>query len=428
MEPFRIRPDGTARQVAAGPAILPGSHQAGEDFSLSRIHSLNAVKSLLCAVLFTAAVIAGLPAAGFADQTRSVFSSLVRTDASGLVTIRHGKLFVDGQPFNVRGVNYNPTPIGSDTIDPGAPRYDVPRIAALGANTLGTYNLGRAEWGKWSDVTSGEIFYDTLVIVAEALNLRIVVGYLSNHTIDWTDRARVARVTAQYQRLVLRARNRPSTLMYLIGNEVFEKLPSDVQREAYAMWIGEMVTWTHASDPQHPVVYADSGTLPGLRWLRSDAPTLDIYGVNNYAFTTPETLSTMLAQQGRAWPGKPIFLHEWGTDSWRVEKRVTDERAQGARLKELAEAIDTVYGDPIHPLIGSLYFAYSDEWRFVGPWTTQDPDPGWTCTSCFDGQANEDYWGLTRAVAINGAAARPLKAAFRTLQGLWSTEKVAQHR
>ncbi len=350
-------------------------------------------------------------------------SPRARPEAIGLVTIQQGKIFVDGEPFDIRGINYNPTPIGSDTIDPAAPSFDLPRIAALGANTVGTYHLGRAEWGRWSDVTSGETFYAALYPVAEAYNLKIVVGYLSTHMMDWTDQARVARVTAQYQRLLLKARNRLSTLMYLIGNEVFEKLPSDEQRRAYAIWIGEMVAWTRANDPAHPVVYADSQGLPAVRWLKSYAPDLDIYGINNYAFAAPESLARMLTEYANAWPGKPLLLHEWGTDSWNARMSVADERAQSTRVKELAAAIHAASSDPARPLLGSLYFAYSDEWRFVGPWTSQDHDLGWACGSCFDGRADEDYWGLANAVAVNEARTRTFKAAYRTLQSAWTSKR-----
>jgi hypothetical protein len=373
----------------------------------------------LWAILLLLLLVSGVPSLSFADSPEPSPRLSLAGAAAGVVTIRQGRLFVDGRPFKIKGINYNPTPIGSDVIDPTAPRFDVPRIAALGANTLGTYHLGRAEWDRWSNVTSGEAFYDALHPVAENAGLRIVVGYFANHRMDWTDRARVARVTTQYQGLVLKARNRPSTLMYLIGNEVFERLVDDSQRRAYATWIGEMVAWTHVNDPRHPVAYADSYRLPALRWLQSHAPDLDVYGINNYAFTTAESLASILIDYAQAWPGKPILLHEWGTDSWDAAKRVTDEAAQGARLQELAAAIGAVYGDPAHPLIGSLYFAYTDEWRFVGPWTSQDHDGGWTCGACFDGRADEDHWGLARAIAANGAGARTVKTAYQALRQAW---------
>lgn len=420
MEPFPSWPDGAVRQAAAGRRILLGSQPAEEDVSVQKTEGLSAGIGRLCVVFAVLILISSLPSVSFADQpVPSISSSRARSAAAGQVTIRDGRILIDGTPFRIRGINYNPTPIGTDIIDPGAPKFDLPRIAALGANTVGTYHLGLAEWGGLSDVTTGEVFYDALYPVAEADNLKILVGYFSNHTMDWTNRARVARVTTQYQQLVLKARRRPSTLLYLIGNEVFEKLSNDDQRRAYAVWIGEMVAWTQINDPAHPVVYADSQSLPGLKWLKSHAPTLGVYGINNYAFTSPESLSTILTAQSRAWPGKPILLHEWGTDSWKAQRGVTDERAQSERLNELAAAVQAVSGDLTHPFIGSLYFAYNDEWRFVGSWSTQDHDRGWTCGSCFDGQADEDHWGLARAVDVKRAGARTLKQAYRTLQTAW---------
>jgi hypothetical protein len=394
---------------------------SGEDSSVGGVKTLTTGRGRRAWVLLSLLVLlSDIPPFGSAVQQAPAGgrprASAATADA---VTIQRGRLFVGGKPFTIRGINYNPTPIGSDIIDPTAPRFDLPRIAALGANTLGTYHLGRAEWDRWSDVAGGETFYSALYPAAEALGLKILVGYLSNHTMDWTDRARVARVTAQFQALVLKARGRRSTLMYLIGNEVFEKLADDAQRRAYATWIGEMVRWTQLNDPGHPVVYADSHDLPGLKWLQAHAPDLDVYGVNSYAFRSAADLARILAGYARAWSGKPLLLHEWGTDSWNAERRVTDEGAQGARLTELAAAVDAATGDPAHPLLGSLYFAYTDEWRFVGPWTSQDYDAGWVCGSCFDGRADEDHWGLARATVARGAGTRTVKPAYEAMRRAW---------
>jgi hypothetical protein len=377
-------------------------------------------------ILTVAAVLAfisGLTPLSFAEHHAAQDPAIAAADSMDPVAIRHGRLFVGHKPFAIRGMNYNPSAIGSDIADPFAPRFDVSRIAALGANTIGTYNLGRAEWGAFSEIANGERFYDALYPVAETHNLKILVAYFSNSSIDWTDRTRVARVTAQFQWLVAKARDRRSTLMYLIGNEVFERLVDDAQRRAYASWIGEMVSWTHRHDPRHPVVYADSHRLPALYWLKTHAPALDVYGVNTYAFDSTEALKRTLDGYAQAWPGKPIMLHEWGTDSWNAEAGAIDEGAQAARVKTLAEAIDATqtaaYGTAPHPLVGSLYFAFTDEWRFVGPWTSQDRDAGWRCASCFDGRADEDYWGLTKAVAANGAIGRRVKPAYQALQRAW---------
>lgn len=335
------------------------------------------------------------------------------------VTLQGSKLYVNGQRFNIRGVNYNPVYIGSDQYDYSAAANDVPKIKALGANTIGTYFLGKAEYQQYSDLTQGEQQYLALMPAAEQAGLKVIVGYYSNETIDWTNSARVTKVTTQYQELVNKAKLSPATLMYMVGNEIFEKLPNDTQRVSYAKWLGDMANWTHANDPKHPVFYSDRGDLFALPWLKAYAPNLDIQGVNNYSFTSTDTLKSIVQRYQDAWPGKPVMVHEWGADSYNVNTGQEDLNVQADNISRLASAVDTVTTDPATTLVGGLNFELTDEWRFVGSLSTQDKDAGFLCESCFDGKANEDYWGLMRATANGESGQRNAKPAFAALQSLW---------
>lgn len=231
-------------------------------------------------------------------------------------------------------------------------------------------------------------FYEALWPVAEAHNLKIVVAYWTGPFCDWTDPVAVARVTASFQEVVLRAKDRPSTLLYLIGNEAFEKMPNDAQRVAYARWIGKMTDWVHTVDPAHPITYADPWDHPGLPYLRTHAPNLDIYAINHYRWSTPDELRAAINGSAAGRPGKPVLLHEFGSDSWDARRSVEDIPAQKMRIRYLHSVIASVINDV--PLVGALLFEFSEEPRLVG----SDPFP---CRSCFDGEVNEAYWGLGRA-------------------------------
>jgi hypothetical protein len=355
-----------------------------------------------------------------------IFSRFKVDAASDFVSLQNGKLYVNGQEFKVKGVNYNPSAIGSDQLDLTAPQYDIPKIAQLQANTLGTYNVGKFEWSQWSDLTNGEQFYDKISPLAESYNLKIIVGYFSNQTIDWTNATRVSKATAQYKELVLKTKDRPSTLIYLLGNEIFEKLPSDSQKIAYAKWLGLMADWTHSVDPSHPTTYADNASQEALAMLKQYAPNLDIYSINDYEWGTATELSDTLALDHNLWPDKPILLHEWGTDSWNAPSWTEDETAQATQVKKLVAIIDQVYANSSPDFIGSVFFEYSDQWNKIGSSSTQDPDQGWpwTCNTCFDKRGNEDYWGLTRSIEANQAGQRVLKQAYTALKQAWSGETV----
>lgn len=345
----------------------------------------------------------------------------VRAAVPSTVTFNGSKLYVDNQPFNIRGVNYNPTYIGSDQYDFGAPANDIPKIKAMGANTVGTYFMGKAEYQQYSDLTQGDQLYQAVMPAAEQAGLKVIVGYYSNETIDWTSATRIAKVTSQYQELVNKAKLSPATLMYMLGNEVIEKLPSDTQRAAYAKWVGDMANWTHTNDPKHPVFYADRGDSYGLNWLKTYAPNLDVNAVNNYSFTSPDSLRAITQNYASAWPGKPVLVHEWGSDSLNATTAQEDTTQQANRISALASAVDSITADTSTALIGGVNFEFTDEWRFVGATATQDKDVGFVCTSCFDGHANEDFWGLTKATGNGGSAQRNTKPSYSALQSLWAT-------
>ncbi len=339
------------------------------------------------------------------------------------VTAYNGKLYVDGQLFVIKGINYNPVSIGSDQIDPDAPVIDVPNMALTGANTIATYNSSKFEWENYSNAGSGDTFYANLAAAAETKSLKIIVGYFSNQAINWTDTVRVAKVTTQYQNLVLQAKNRPSTLIYMIGNETFEKMANDSQRLAYAKWIGQMVDWTHTNDPNHPVTYADNDQMAAMNWLKTYAPNLDIYSYNNYVWSNSSELKSALSNVVSKWPGKPVILHEWGVDSFDVPSWSENRSLQAGRIEFLIPEIEKLYSDSSITLLGQIIFEYSDDWNKLGTSSSQTPDQGWAwgCKTPFDGKCNEEYWGLSTAVNSGAANTRVLKPAFYSLQKVWTS-------
>lgn len=323
---------------------------------------------------------------------------------SDKVAISNDGFTIDRYLFRVRGIAYNPVAIGQSNADLTAPTYDVPRIAAMGATTISTYMCGYSQWEQWT-ISTGQGFYKSLYPAAERYGLKIIVAYYSNQSIDWRDVATLGLVTTQYQQLVTLAKNRPSTLCYLIGNEILEKL-SPAQGVAYAKWLGAMVDWTHTYDPNHPVMYADRGDSIGLPALRQHAPHLDIYGVNNYSFTNTMTLKSAMAGYA-AKSGKPVLLHEWGCDSLNNWSKTETEEAQASRIVDLARAVDA---DPI----GGCLFEFTDEPQFAG-------SAAWPAPSCFDGLANEAHWGISRSVRPDRAANRVMKKAYGALKSYWTT-------
>jgi hypothetical protein len=195
-----------------------------------------------------------------------------------------------------------------------------------------------------------------------------------------------------------------------IGNEVFEHLPSESARQAYAQWIGSMSQWATINASQHPVIYADNAQLTALPYLKEHTPQLTIYTINNYQWNSSTELISEINNLTSQWPGIQILLHEWGSDSFNVNAYTEDQPAQAQQIAHLAQEIETAAQTIPDIFIGTYLFEFTDEWTKINNPETQDPDPGqpWTCNTCFDHQANEDYWGIYQ------------KPAYEALKNIWS--------
>jgi len=351
------------------------------------------------------------------------FHPLATAGVVHTVTVHDGRLRVDGIPFYVKGIGYNATSIGSDQQDADAAQYDVPRMAQMNANDVVTYIANRFEWGG-TEYTGKLDLQDAVSNACDDAGLFTSVGFWSPIYIDYTSGAVRTQWGNFYKEMVNRYQNRSSTLMYVIGNEVLNNLPDDTQRNAYADWVEELVQWTHLNDPNHPVAYADAGSGQLAR-LASRAPSLDIYGTNWYEFETATVLGAYLDAIESDWPGVAVFLHEYGSDSYNHATGGEDETMQAGRVRTLVQAVYEASADP--HFIGGAYFEFTDEWKLVNGSGTQDPGNsyGWQPKSPFDHYADEDFWGIARAVNSGDAENRVLKSAYQALQEMYAIPEPA---
>jgi hypothetical protein len=361
----------------------------------------------------------GVDDVGLYTQALSSSQILTEYGSARTVFVYNGKLYYQGSRFKVRGVVYTPVPVGSFDPDPAAPQSDAPVVAAMHANTLVTSKIG--QYTQAGKMTGDFTYYNALYQAAESNNLKIVVSHWyvpSVAQINWSNSSQVAMETTEYQNMVKAAMNRPSTLIYMVGNEVFENLTTS-QQTAYAQWVNSMAVWTHSVDPNHPVAYAFSSAKSGLSTLKANAPNLDIIALNTYDWSTETALATEISNLNAQWPGKPIFIKESGSDSYDAGANAENQAAQANQDSQLVTAEDQVYSS--YPVIGSSVFQFSDNWQLNGNPSVHDTGKMWNATSCFDGKASDEWFGLTQAVASGQAANRVKKSAYYSVQSAWST-------
>jgi hypothetical protein len=326
--------------------------------------------------------------------------------AARQVTISNGHLYVNGQPYEIEGIAYQPYEIGNNLPDPTAPQYDVPKIAALGANTIRTYHssLWVDSWGTVYDLRD---WTDALLPVAEANGLMVIVGMWAdtNPGTDWNNASHRATWTANWQDMITRFKNYPAVLMWSIGNEQIHVVP-DNQRVAYAQWIESMIQWAHTNDPNHPVMYADYETS-AKDTIINYIPSLDVYAIQSYVYPSVANYNQTVASADDV--GVPILFSEWGADYYDRKSGSDQLQIKATWDRLIFKAITTAGPNSASGYIGHSFFEFDNDQHKVQSWAGQDwggYSGGSLICGCADCRDDQEHWGITGAVVEGGAASR----------------------
>lgn len=172
-------------------------------------------------------------------------------------------LLVDDSSFTVKGV-------GSNVAD-GPSGEDYLALARdMGANTVRTWGI------------TPRSYFDR----AHEYGLQVNAGVWFNAirgamTETYTDPDHRARLKAETLAHVREMKDHPALLMWNLGNEVFAFTESEEEKEAFGLFLEDLIRAVHKEDPDHPVVYAAAGHRD-LPYLQKYIPSLDIVGINVY--------------------------------------------------------------------------------------------------------------------------------------------------
>jgi len=321
----------------------------------------------------------GASAAGSASSSGGRDAGGGNAGTGSSISIDGRELVVNGAPFRIRGVNWNPVakgkthPTGLDFA--GFADRDIALMKAAGINAVRTY----------------ERLEDPAVLdKLQAAGIRVfstVYGW-------WEDDPMVvvARVDA--------VKAHPAILAWVIGNEWnYNRLYSQGSKEpplTLAETRGRLNSAAAAikqADPLHPVstIY---GEFEGLAESVAAMPDIDIWGINAYRgisfgdlFERFEGVST-----------KPLYLGEYGADAYdsRGAGKVDLASQAEATTKLTQELIDHYVGPGAGSVaLGGFVFEWADEWWKAGSPDTQEvggvaPGGGPYPDATF----NEEYWGV----------------------------------
>jgi hypothetical protein len=308
-------------------------------------------------------------------------------------------LLVDGQPYYIKGVAWNPVPQGgshpNDLDFSGFADLDIPLMQDLGINTVRTY----------------EPIVDRVVLdKLHAAGIKVI-----NSAYNWGG-ADVSSVDS----VVNAVAGHPAILMWSVGNEWnYNGLYVGIGFDDAAARVNEVAQRIKSLDSDTPVatIY---GELPSTQ-LVDQLNHVDIWGINVYRGISFGDLF----DQWHGVADKPMFIGEYGADAYNANDDGSgspigyDPESQSNAVVALTQEIfnnivEEDAGGNQRGVLGGLFFEWADEWWKAGNPNQQDAGgvaPGGGPYP--DNTFNEEYWGI---VDIN----RNQRCGFWNLQSLYT--------
>ena len=306
----------------------------------------------------------------------------------GHVVLRADGLYVDGEPFPIRGVAWNPVPVGgvqpADLDFAGFVAQDAPLMAAAGIRVVRTFE----------PITEPAVL-DTLY--AHGIYVMSTVLVAGDDT---------SAVAGRMRPVV----DHPAILMWLIGNEWnYNGFYVGLGFDASVELVREAAAIVKREDPTRPVgtVY---GEVPS-RQLVADLDGIDVWGLNVYRGISFGGLFDDWGSRA-----KPMFLAEFGADAWNADAGREDEAAQAEATAALIGEIEAELTFDGGPALGGVVFEWSDEWWKDESGSPSEHDVGGIAPGGGphpDATFNEEWWGL---VEID----RTPREAYDAVQGAWN--------
>jgi len=329
------------------------------------------------------------------------------------VKIQNGKLWVysgEGKyiPFYIKGVGYQPTPIGRHPRDWGYsqddPRsrinniFDDPAILNRDFSKLQKMNANTIRIWKGNDTTNSQGRYpdkltnsnttgnpnkiQNTVDIADKYGLKVIAGFWVNGVnFDKNNNIRseddegnyISReqIINNFVSYVNTFKNDRAILFWAIGNEnnydrIKGHLMSHKQLRAWYSLVNDMAQAAHDAEGAgfHPVsvINLEVDHIGDINYGATDKqlPALDIWGINAYRGKSFYTLFNEYHNRSK----KPLWMAEFGIDAWHVNN--IDKPEDGYEDQDTQSQWAGVLWDEIvqhMPVtIGGAEMEYSDEW------------------------------------------------------------------
>jgi len=339
------------------------------------------------------------------------------------------QLIVSNKPYIVKGVCYNPVPIGSSHeydwwSDPYKPwLVDGKLMKEMGINTVRIYQPGE----------NPEKVKEVIRDLYEQFGIRTIlgnwIGFWEYPCPFYGDTGFQQKVKKEVLDMINTYKDEPGILLWILGNEnnysclghvnpwstdEIDKEPDpqkqrSMKAKVYYSFVNELAKEIHDADPNHPVAMGN-GELIMLESAKEFAPDVDLIACIIYRGKTFGNLFRSL----RATFDKPLLISEFGADCYDAKLQKEDQNMQALFLESQWRRIYENLANNKEGegnCIGATLFEWTDEWWKhnsvdAESWKVHDTESNWSNGSYyFDIEApknmnmNEEWFGI---VALSG--------------------------
>lgn len=314
--------------------------------------------------------------------------------STGPVKLIGKTLTVNDEPFIVKGVGYQPIPIGMSpnktTLDyaytnPGIIQRDMHYLRKMNVNTVRL-------WAELSDLT--------LLDALEVAGIHAIMAFQipSSHDqpgINYADPATIQSYANKMTTYVNRFKNHPAVLGWAIGNE--NNLHYDGEMSGWYQLANKLAQAAYEAEKPayHPTILVNGYML---FWGNVDHSSddlslnyVDIWGHNTYVRHDYHSYFCYVNKV----TSKPLIMTEFGVDAYGTGSASVDSHLQAEWVVHEWEQIR-------NNCLGGAVMEYCDEWWKCGSSSIQDLCGYYTDVQP-DGFSNEEWYGIM-AVEDGGAS------------------------
>jgi hypothetical protein len=361
------------------------------------------------------------------------------------------QLIVNGKLYIIKGVCYNPIPIGknheydwwSDANKPWL--VDGKLMKEMGVNTIRIYRAGENPQAVKQAIRDLYELYGIRTILGHWL------GFWEYPCPFYADKDFQDKIKKEVLEMVNLYKDEPGILLWILGNEnnyscmgLVNKWSSDeidkesdpqkqkaMRAKIYYSYVNDIAREIRKTDPNHPVALGN-GELIGLEFAKEVCEDIDLVACIIYRGRTFGNLFNSL----KVTFDKPVLISEFGADAYDAYLKKEDQNMQAffleSQWRQIYENLAN-YKQGAGNCLGGTIFEWTDEWwkhNEYDPsgWTIQDTEAGWSNGSYyFDIKApknmnmNEEWFGIAALSQDleNGINKRILRKAYYVIREFW---------